>query len=100
MIWFALPVAFLLGMDCCRWLLRRRVAQRLRAAASSGGAVAAEGGRAAAFCDRLAAAALIEDISAVAGLRDREGRAERIRALRRFEENSKTDRGPGAPTAP
>lgn len=99
MIWFALPVAFLLGMDCCRWLLRRRVARRLRAA-SSGGAVAAEGGRAAAFYDRLAAAALIEDISAVAGLRDREGRAERIRALHRFEENSKTDRGPGAPTAP
>lgn len=99
MIWFALPVAFLLGMDCCRWLLRRRVARRLRAAASSGGADD-DGGGAAAFCDRLAAAALIEDISAVAGLRDREGRAERIRALRRFEENSKTDRGPGATTAP
>lgn len=99
MIWFALPVAFLLGMDCCRWLLRRRVARRLRAA-SSGGAVAADGGFAAAFYDRLAAAALIEEISAVAGLRDREGRAERIRALRRFEENSKTDRGPGAANTP
>ena len=98
MIWFALPVAFLLGMDCCRWGLRRRVARRLRAAASSGGAVAGDGGGA--FYDRLAAAALIEDITAVAGLSDREGRAERIRALRRFEEESKTDRGPRATTNP
>lgn len=99
MIWFALPVAFLLGMDCCRWLLHRRVGLRLRAAASSGGA-AADGGFGAAFCDRLAAAGLIEDISAVAGLRNREGRAERIRALRRFEANSKKDRGPDATTTP
>lgn len=99
MIWFAFPVAFLLGMDCCRWVLRRRVAERLRAAASPGGA-AAEGGAAAAFYDRLAAAGLIEDISTVAGLRDREGRAERIRALRRFEGNSKKHRGSDATGAP
>lgn len=98
MIWFALPVAFLLGMDCCRWILRRRVARRLRAAASS--AVAGDGGGVSAFYDRLAAAALIEDITAVAGLPVREGRAERIRALRRFEEESKKDRGSDATTAP
>lgn len=100
MIWFALPVAFLLGLDCSRWILRRRVARRLRAAAPSGGAIAGDGGGVSAFYDRLAAAALIEDITAVAGLSDREGRAERIRALRRFEEESKTDRGPRATTTP
>lgn len=98
MTWFALPVAFLLGMDCSRWILRRRVARRLRAAATS--AVAVAGGGVSAFYDRLAAAALIEDITAVAGLPVREGRAERIRALRRFEEESKKDRGSDATTAP
>ena len=100
MTWFALPVAFLLGMDCSRWILRRRVARRLRAAASSGAAVAGDGGGVPAFFDRLAAAPLIEDITAVAGLPDREGRAERIRALRRFDEESKKGRGSDATTAP